>query len=176
MPCVENQIEQRRIMSQHLDFLENALKNKNVQALLSTIRKCEGTDAKDGYSYIFGSSKANNLRFTGFKSHPRIKRPFGKTFSDAAGAYQIMSDTYDDLSKRLGLSDFTPHTQDLMCVELISQRGQLQNAIDGKFDQVIKGINTIWASLPGSPYGQPTHTLTECIVWYANSGGTRLTA
>jgi len=163
-------------MNAHLDFLENALKNKNVQAFLATIRKCEGTDAKDGYTYLFGSNKNNSLRFSSFKSHPRIKRPFGKTFSDAAGSYQIMSATFDDLSKRLGLSDFTPHTQDLMCLELISQRNQLQNVIDGRFDEAIKGVNTIWASLPGSPYGQPTHTITECIIYYTDNGGQRLTA
>jgi len=158
-----------------IQFLENALKSQNVQAFLKVIRKCEGTDAEDGYSYLFGSNPRNKRRFQDFSKHPKLSFPFGKTTSSAAGAYQIMGYTYDDLVKSLGITDFSPKSQDLMACERISYRNCLQKVIDGKFSESIYGCNKEWASLPGSPYGQPTKTFDFCQKLYIQYGGQILT-
>jgi muramidase (phage lysozyme) len=96
-----------------LQFLQNALLNKNTQAYLITIRHSEGTDAPDGYNYIFGSSPSNTRRFTSFSEHPDIKVPFGKdNFSTAAGAYQILFKTWESIRIKYALPDFSPASQD----------------------------------------------------------------
>ena len=156
-----------------IDFLKKSLENANVQAMLKTIRKCEGTDAPDGYNYLFGSSPHNDRRFDNFATHPNKSFPFGHDqFSTAAGAYQILYTTWKDSSIKLGLNDFSPASQDLIAVSLISQKNCLQKLIHGYFEEVISHISTIWASLPNSPYGQPTHGLPQVAGWYKENGGT----
>lgn len=162
-----------------LSFLQEALKNENIQAFMKTIRQCEGTSAPDGYNYLFGSSAFNRLRFTDMSRHPNIKRPFGKTYSDAAGAYQIMYATEQGLIQQLvgyGMSleaatNFDAPMQDLRCVLLFSNHNCCQKIMDGDFQFGIDTLNKTWASLPGSPYGQPTHTVAEVTQWYADNGG-----
>lgn len=154
-----------------LNFIKSALNNPNVQAMLKTIRQCEGTNAPDGYNYLFGSSPHNDRRFDDLSTHPHIQEPFGTTTSSAAGAYQIMFPTWQNLSGKLGLHDFSPSTQDIMAVELMSMKNCVQKLIDGNFEYAVKCCNTTWASLPGSPYGQPTHNLSEVTAWFKANGG-----
>lgn len=160
---------------EHIFFLEKALMNTNVKAFLMTIRKCEGTAAKDGYNYLFGSSPRNTRRFKSFDKHPKIPYEFnvgrGIQRTDAAGAYQFLGSTYDDLVKKLGMNDFRPHTQDLFAAELISQRNCLQILMNGGFMHALKKCATTWASLPGALYGQPTHSIEQCKEWYQEAGG-----
>lgn len=154
-----------------IDFLKSALLNSNVQAGLKTIRESEGSAAEDGYSYLFSSSPRNDVRFKDYSKHPNIKMPYGTTFSTAAGAYQIMYNTWVDIQKQLNLPDFSPASQDIACCFLISQRNCLQKLMDGGFDAFVAKCNTIWASLPGSPYGQPTHDIAKVQKWYEENGG-----
>ncbi len=154
-----------------LQFLQAALENNNVQAFLWTIRTCEGTTAKDGYYYLFGSNPHNDLRIHDLCDHPNIARPFGKQFSTAAGAYQILYKTWEEIEHKYKLPDFSPKSQDIACVDLISQRDCLQMLMDGEFHYAVNRCNTIWASLPGSPYGQPTKTIKECETVYESRGG-----
>ena len=161
---------------EYIFFLEKALQNANVKAFLWMIRKCEGTSAKDGYNYLFGSSPKNARRFKSFEKHPKIPYEFKvgtKTQrTDAAGAYQFLGSTYDDLVKTLGVKDFKPYTQELMAAELISQRNCLQILMNGGFMVALKKCATTWASLPDAPYGQPIKTVEECKAWYLEAGGT----
>lgn len=152
-------------------FLEKALSNANVKAFLLTIRKSEGTDARDGYNYIFGSNPHNDKRFAGYRQHPNIRVPYGKTFSTAAGAYQILFGTWIELQNKLRLPDFCPHSQDLACIGLLSQRNCLQRLLDGDFSFALHQAATIWASLPGNTYGQPEHDVPTVQQWYKEAGG-----
>lgn len=152
-------------------FLEKALDNTNVKAFLTMIRKSEGTDAADGYSYIFGSSPQNNERSFGFEKHPDIKVPFRGGFSTAAGAYQLLTGTWNELQAQLSLPDFSPHSQDLACVALLSQRNCLQRLMNGDLDFALHQAAGIWASLPGNNYGQPEHDLATVHDWYSRAGG-----
>lgn len=154
-----------------LQFLESALQNDNVKAFMLTIRKCEGTDAPDGYQYLFGSSPRNDRRFTDFSDHPNIHEPFRNTTSSAAGAYQIMHPTWVEIKAKLRLPDFSPHSQDIACCEIFSERNTLQKLMDGDFNHALQACATIWASLPGNNYGQPEHSVAEVTKWYQDNGG-----
>jgi lysozyme len=53
--------------------------------------------------------------------------------STAAGAYQFLASTWDDLKRKLNLPDFGPHSQDLAAQELIRERHALADVADGRF-------------------------------------------
>lgn len=155
-----------------LQFLETSLENPNLRAFMLMIRKSEGTSSLDGYKYLFGSSPSNSRRFEDFSKHPNIREPFGKdNWSSAAGAYQILFKTWEVIRIKYNLPDFSPSSQDIACADLISNVNALQLVMDGHFEEAMKLCNTVWASLYNSPYGQPTHSLTDYITWYTNAGG-----
>lgn len=140
--------------------------NKNVQALLRVIRAGEGTSDQDGYRRIFGGQL-----FTSFADHPRIKITRGGYTSTAAGAYQALASTWDETRRIMGLRDFSAISQDWFAVGRIAARGALPDVIAGRFDQAMKKIGNEWASMPGSPYGQPVITLAKARQVYAANGG-----
>lgn len=144
----------------------DALADSNVQAFLRLIRTGEGTADAAGYSRIFGGAQ-----FYSFADHPRVRVPFGNTYSTAAGAYQFLSRTWDEMRDQYGLPDFSPASQDLAAVGLIKRRGALGDVLAGRFATAIRKCNREWASLPGSPYGQPTLTMGKAAVILANNGG-----
>lgn len=143
----------------------------NVKAMLATIRAGEGTADANGYRRIFGGQL-----FTGYKDHPRVTVKKGGYTSTAAGAYQILAGVWDETAKILGLADFTPANQDLAALGRIAARGALDDVLAGRFDAAIAKLNREWASLPGSPYGQPTKTLGQAKAVYLAQGGTIETA
>lgn len=134
-----------------------------VRAFLDTLAYSEGTDEK--YNFIF-----THAVFQSYTDHPRKRKCAGKLCSDAAGRYQFLSDTWDPLAKDLGLTDFTPPSQDKAVIELIRRDGAY-TAVAGSanyetFKKAVTKLNNIWASLPGSPYGQPTHSMTALWAFY----------
>lgn len=144
----------------------SVLNHANVKAMLRVIRTGEGTADVAGYRRIFGGEL-----FTSFDDHPRITvRKSGYT-STAAGAYQFKVSTWDETRKMMGLRDFSPASQDAAAVGRIAARGALPDVLAGRFDVAIKKINREWASLPGSPYGQPTITWDRARQIYASAGG-----
>lgn len=144
----------------------NVLGNQNVQAILRVIRTGEGTSDEQGYRRLFGGGL-----FASYDDHPRITVNKGGYKSTAAGAYQILSSTWDETRQMMGLRDFTPESQDAAAVGRIAARGALPDVLAGRFDIAIKKIAKEWASLPGSPYGQPTITWDRARQIYASAGG-----
>lgn len=143
----------------------------NLRAFLFLIRWCEGTSDENGYRALYGHLKDNPKLFDGFADHPRISfdTPYGKT--SAAGAYQFLAGTWDDAKEALSLPDFSPESQDQAAVWLIKRRGALSSVESGDLVTALKLCNREWASLPGSPYGQPTRTLDSCKVIFERAGG-----
>lgn len=135
----------------------------NVRAFMDTIAFAEGTKAQYNYIYTF-------VAFTSYADHPRKKICSGGLCSTAAGRFQFLVKTWDPLAKELGLSDFTPPSQDKAAVELVRRAGAYTAAANASkhanFTKAMGKINTIWASLPGSPYGQPTHTMEKLWAVY----------
>jgi lysozyme len=134
----------------------DAVADPNVQAFLTLIRTGEGTLGPTGYSKLFGGAL-----FTGFADHPRQSVTRSGITSTAAGAYQFLSQTWDEMASQYGLPDFSPASQDIAAVGLIKRRGALADVIAGRFRAAIDKCNKEWASLPGSPYGQPTLTYSR---------------
>jgi len=71
----------------------------------------------------------------------------------------------------MGLPDFSPASQDRGAVGRIAARGALEDAKAGRFDVAVQKIASEWASMPGSPYGQPVITLATARAVFASSGG-----
>lgn len=147
------------------------LQNRNIQAMLAVIRAGEGTSGPDGYRTLFGGGL-----FSSYADHPRITVKKGGYTTTAAGAYQFLSSTWDETAGMLGLTDFTPASQDLAAVGRIAARGALDDVIAGRFDKAIAKIAREWASLPGSPYGQPTISSSEARRIFLASNGFEATA
>lgn len=143
------------------------LNNKNVQAFLKVIRSGEGTTDANGYRRIFGGQL-----FMSYADHPRVTVKKSGYTSSAAGAYQFIISTWDETARIMGLTDFKPATQDLAALGRIVARGALDDVKSGNFTQAIKKCAREWASLPFSPYGQPTLTIAKATNTYLTSGGT----
>lgn len=142
----------------------------NVRALLAVIRRGEGTSGPDGYRTMFGGGL-----FTGYADHPRrsITRKLGgrSITSTAAGAYQFLASTWDETARIMGLPDFTPASQDRAAVGRIAARGALDDAKAGRLTVALSKVAREWASMPGSPYGQPVITAQTAAAVYAAAGG-----
>lgn len=150
--------------------LRNALASPNVQAFLRVIRHGEGTADEDGWRRMFAGRLVADL-----KDHPRTPvtatlggRPITST---AAGAYQFLTKTWSECQAALWLPDFSPASQNLAAAFLIRRRGALADVLAGRISAAIEKCNREWASLPGSPYGQPTITLGKALSLYAQHGG-----
>lgn len=129
----------------------------NVRKFLMLITHTEGTD-RDGkpYNVMFGYHY-----FTDLSTHPDKVIADSKFPSSAAGRYQFLKKTYDGLK----MTDFHPETQDKGAIQLIKMRKAYDDVVAGHWESAIKKCNTIWASLPGSPYGQPTHKIEDALAF-----------
>jgi muramidase (phage lysozyme) len=148
--------------------------NHNLRAFLAVIRACEGTVGDEGYRALFGWRPGNGKVFDSFADHPRKRIPYGDTYTTAAGAYQMLASTYDDAKAHTGVADFSPESQDRCAVYLIQRRGALDDVNAGRLRAAISKTNREWASLPGSPYGQPVRSLDFCERTFATHGGTQI--
>ncbi len=146
----------------------------NLSAFLRVIRAGESSQSDDAYTVMYGGS-----HFDSFDDHPRqaFKSPWGWT--SAAGAYQAMcavpgkvkTDTWGDFIRSAGPHDFSPESQDKFAVWCIKRRGALDDVLAGRIETAVQKCAKEWASLPGSPYGQPTRTLQQALATYAAYGG-----
>lgn len=146
------------------------LNESNVQAFLQVIRDGEGTAGAMGYQTMVGGGL-----FYDMADHPRqfVAIRSGNTTirSSAAGAYQMLSRTWDEAKSAMGLPDFSPASQDIAALFLINRRGALDDVRAGRLDAAIRRTAKEWASLPGSPYGQPTRTMAQASNVYQSAGG-----
>lgn len=146
--------------------LTAALAHPNCAAFLRMIRAGETSQDDDAYRMLFGGEL-----FDGFDAHPNVKVTRGGLTSTAAGAYQFLGRTWAECASALGLDDFSPASQDLAAVYLIKRRGALDDVLAGRFDDAVRKCTREWASLPGSPYGQPTKTMQQARAVYEQFGG-----
>lgn len=119
----------------------------NVGKFLDFLGAAEGA----GYNTIVGGGS-----FSSYDKHPGIVGVRTKEGpSTAAGKYQITKTTYDDIAPKLGITDFSPASQDRIALELIKQKGALADVQSGNYDAAVSKLGGTWASLPSSPYSQP---------------------
>lgn len=80
--------------------------------------------------------------------------------STAAGRYQFLKGTYDGIAKQLGITDFSPESQDKVAIALMLQKGVDFN--DGADLALNVGkINNVWTSLAGSTLGAQYHSTRD---------------
>lgn len=149
----------------------DVLTNRNVQAMLAVIRRGEGTADADGYRRMFGGSM-----FSSYADHPRKSNCFtlkgGKRLcSTAAGAYQFLTSSWDETRLAMGLPDFSPASQDFAAVGRIAARGALDDVLAGRLALAMTKLSYEWASLPGSPYGQPVISAATAQSVFLAAGG-----
>ena len=140
--------------------------NTNLNAFLTMIQYAEGTYGANAYRMLYGGQLFNS-----YAQHPDIAITKGGITSTAAGAYQILYRTWVSVQQDLGLTDFTPASQDRAAVELIRRRGALEDVLAGRFDIAIYKCRKEWASLPGAGYGQGERSLASLVQVYQYAGG-----
>ena len=118
------------------------------RALLRTIRYAEGTAGPDGYRTMFTGAKFSDL-----SRHPRRINSSNGLSSDAAGAYQFLSTTWDTV----GGGAMTPERQDRAALELIRRRGVDSRLPSGFTVQVADRLAPEWASFPTAKTGTSFH-------------------
>lgn len=139
------------------------------RAMLDTIAYTEGTAGscgQDGYNTGF----AFNC-FASCNRHPAKVWRSGGYSSSAAGRYQFLTSTWNGL----GLGSFSPKNQDIGAMKLVSRRGvtlPTTRALTAtEFTNAMKKLSYEWASLPYSPYGQPTKSLSATRAKYCSKAG-----
>jgi lysozyme len=133
-----------------------------TRALLRTIRFAEGTAHADGYRTMFTGAKFNDL-----SRHPRRIMRSGDLASDAAGAYQFLSTTWDSVSG----GAMSPVRQDLAAIRLIQARGVDPGLPSGFTKGVADKLSREWASFPTaatgtSYYGQGGKSFKQLKAYY----------
>lgn len=163
--------------------------SKNMLAFLDLIGYSEGTSTSrwtkdDGYDILVDGVDSPKV-FTDYSKHPNILvtvrqergvpgklgyRPALK--STAAGRYQFLASTWQYLVKKYNFKGrIIPEAQDLACIKLIAEQGAVDDVHAGRLEEALMKCNDVWASLPGSPYGQPTHTVKKLTEVYLAKGG-----
>lgn len=123
---------------------------------LDVIAYAEGTYENYNITYCYKT-------FDSFKVHPNVIVCCSGICSSAAGRYQFLYSTYQSISKKIDLKDFTPSSQDNAALYLIKSKGvNIEDIKDyATFKEAIYKLNRVWAALPKSPYGQPTRRMSK---------------
>lgn len=119
--------------------LEDDLDNPNVPAYLDTIATSEGGQ----YNSRYGGGT-----FSDFSAFPA-----SGTTGTPSGRYQIEASTFPGLSRQTGLTDFSPHTQDLMAAQQIVDDKAMPSLLAGDLNKTLALTARTWASLPTGPGG-----------------------
>lgn len=149
---------------------------RNERAFLDMLSYAEGTTGPQGYAAMFGYPRPDRICET-LDDHPRQRFSFTNRngealYTTAAGRYQFLARTWDALRAQLDLPDFGPASQDSAALELVRQRGALQDVRAGRLEAALAKCAPIWASLPGAGYAQPERKITQLATAYRASGGT----
>ena len=147
---------------------------QNVCSLLDAIAWSEIgaqllAETDDGYNVLVGSVPSKPLLFSSYADHPDIYS--SACNSTAAGRYQILHTYWPHYKTQLHLPDFGPVSQDLYAIQQIKERGAYALILAGHLRAAVQLISNIWASLPGSPYGQHTNSFSDVQAAYLAAGG-----
>lgn len=151
------------------------LADANERAFLDMIAFSEGTAGPDGYFAMFGFPAPGRIA-ANLDDHPGLYFEFedragNRLKTSAAGRYQFLLRTWRELQRSLNLPDFGPASQDAAALELVRQRGALNDVRAGRLQSAISKCAKTWASLPGAGYNQPERKLPQLVAAYQQAGG-----
>ncbi len=167
-------------------YYQNLLLNPNINAYLLTIRRGEGTLGDNGYYKTFGGGSISTLDVRpAHKIYKAVHKHKPKSmfdtvkvdtlYSSAVGAFQFLnSDTHpywDEQADAFGWDDILPVHQEIGALHKIDERHAIEDIMGGDIVSAISKTGSVWASLPGSNYHQPTQKLNEALAFYQASGG-----
>lgn len=124
-----------------------------ARALLETIA---GPESAGDYNVIYGGSQ-----FDSYADHPRqyvtiTSGPNKGKKSSAAGKYQFLGSTWDDIAERYDIPDFSPANQDLAAWYLAKEEYRRDTGRDleadlqaGDLSRVPASLRNQWTSMPG---------------------------
>jgi muramidase (phage lysozyme) len=144
----------------------------NVLAFLDTIAESEiGAPllavSDDGYDVLVGSTAERPHLFHSYADHPQVFVKLSDTLtSSAAGRYQFLARTFDNLARDMRLENFEPENQDRGAIELVRECGALSLIKCGRVEDAIERCAHIWASFPGNSYGQPQRKMKELVATF----------
>ncbi len=126
------------------------------------------------YDVVYGGR-----RFTDFSLHPYavggefqrqgikpaiITRGINKgKFSSAAGRYQFLMPVWKEVSKKIGITDFSPDSQDRGAYEMCNQIGALSAYNRGDYETAIRLCAKKWTSLPSATTGEVATTMNSAL-------------
>ena len=148
IPTLASQVAPK---AKQIQASDNFTKFGNLIAL------AEGTGqaGADAYRIAFGGRKIDDL-----SKHPNVPVGFTETTgkknrSTAAGKYQFLKSTWDEMSAKTGVTDFSPAAQEANFRELLRRKKVLSAVEAGDFTGAINKLGSVFASLPSSRYKQP---------------------
>jgi RHS repeat-associated protein len=112
---------------------------RSVDAFLHTITLAEW----GAYDRLFGGGT-----FSDYSTHPPGVMING-TYYSAAGAYQITLGSWKYYGNMLGLTDFSPQTQDSIAIEMLTQDRVMPLLSAGNIGGAASLASGTWSSLPG---------------------------
>ncbi len=148
-----------------------------LKAFLDTIAYSEGTSTSpltqnDGYDVIVTGINGPSI-FTDYSKHPFedggmvTVRAVPLLQSTAAGRYQLLARYWRVYKVQLGLTDYSPASQDAVAIQQMKERGAI-DYIEADNPQVaIEACSNIWASFPGNDYQQGGKNMAELLEKYA---------
>lgn len=131
----------------------------NAKDYLNMLAESEGTASQgdNGYNIMFRGGKIADYKAHPNQRHEYIDKQGRKGVSTAAGRYQFIHSTYEETAKKLGITDFSPESQDKVAIALMLERGVDFN--DGAdLATNVNKINNTWTSLTGSTVGAKYHS------------------
>ncbi|GJJ05125.1 hypothetical protein RugamoR64_56630 [Duganella rhizosphaerae] len=164
----------KREKEQRLAENREYLKDANMQAFLKAIAEAEG----GGYDFKYGAvrgKKNDPWRLADYSTHPS-PGVGGKT--TAAGMYQENIETWREMGGNMGLSDFTPETQDLIAVEILRVIKVAESIKSGDINAALDKASHRWSALPqgkgkaGYYPKQPSVSFDKFESDYKRFGGT----
>jgi murein DD-endopeptidase MepM/ murein hydrolase activator NlpD len=125
-------------------FIEQKLSIPEYRALLDVIAdpRYEGAN----YNTLFGGGT-----FSNYSRHPRQTVCSGGYCSTAAGRYQFLDFVWAEVSGQLGLSDFSPRSQDIAAIHRMFtiRRVTPEDIESGDPNRWMSKIHDEWTSIPG---------------------------
>ena len=141
-----------------------------LSAFLSLIAFSEGADYNTIVTGVSGPAT-----FSDFSDHPLapqfhrmpvVVRRSPLLESTAAGRYQLLYRWWVPYKAQLGLSDYSPASQDAVAIQQIKERDALGLITAGSIAGAIAACSNIWASFPGNGYAQGGKTMGELLERY----------